>query len=660
MVEPMVLDRDEHIRVLMMRRLLIILGLLLAPFVGHESYSVGNVAHAGSMTLLHVGSNRVSPPVSTTAPVISGTATIGSTISSTTGVWTNSPTSYTYQWQRNGSNIGGATASTYLTVTADGGTSLTCIVTAVNAGGSVSATSNALSIAPAVLPPVNTTAPVISGTPTGGSTISSTTGVWTNSPTSYTYQWQRNGSNISGATASTYLTVSADGGTSLTDVVTAINASGSASATSNALSIAPNLITPVMSSVSLPSTGTASQYGGTTATTQNAANSISNNPSNRRVVLPFAGTIGNLHVHLANPNPGLTVTNHLGSLGLGIVTCNFATAPNNDCTSGVTQTVNSGTLFQYELDTTATWPGLSSQFSFTYTASNGQHAAIMGQAGAGGVSAGPVFYPIYGGTLNGTDSNVAALFCSVCGGQIHGWYAIPNGTEGASGAHFFALAINGVPSAVMTCTDAVSSSTGCCVNDQATPGTIDNNAACTTVSPITINPGDSISVQVGCASGTCGSIFPGFGIDFTPTTLNVVPVLSTSAGLSNPSWAGLYDVNMTTTSQFNYQMAPVNMTYSHLGMCGLAQFLTTATLKAVAQSGTTGNPPTTPGVGPSATISVSSGACTGANSSVYLSGVFDNVNTLPLTAGQTTDINVTRVGAVNSTIMKVFGAITVP
>jgi hypothetical protein len=108
-------------------------------------------------------------------------------------------------------------------------------------------------------------------------------------------------------------------------------------------------------------------------------------------------------------------------------------------------------------------------------------------------------------------------------------------------------------------------------------------------------------------------------------------------------------------------MAPVNMTYSHLGMCGFAQFLTTATLVAVAQSGVTGNQPTTPANAPTATISVNSGACTGANSSVYKSGVFDTSgNTLPLTAGQTTAINVTRVGAVNVTPMKFFGAITVP
>jgi hypothetical protein len=53
------------------------------------------------------------PPVNTVAPAVSGTATVGQTLSSTTGTWTGLPTpTFTYQWQRAGSNISGATSST--------------------------------------------------------------------------------------------------------------------------------------------------------------------------------------------------------------------------------------------------------------------------------------------------------------------------------------------------------------------------------------------------------------------------------------------------------------------------------------------------------------------------------------------------------------------
>ena len=85
--------------------------------------------------------------------------------------------------------------------------------------------------------PVNTGLPVISGTPAPGQTLSASNGTWANTPTSYAYQWKRDGVAISGATGSTYAVQSADSGTTLTVTVTASNAGGSASATSAGLAI---------------------------------------------------------------------------------------------------------------------------------------------------------------------------------------------------------------------------------------------------------------------------------------------------------------------------------------------------------------------------------------------------------------------------------------
>lgn len=87
------------------------------------------------------GGGNISPPVNSVLPVISGTPQMGQTLSVTNGTWSNSPTSYTYQWKRAGVDIGGATANTYASVSADMGTVITCTVTATNAGGSASATS---------------------------------------------------------------------------------------------------------------------------------------------------------------------------------------------------------------------------------------------------------------------------------------------------------------------------------------------------------------------------------------------------------------------------------------------------------------------------------------------------------------------------------------
>ena len=84
--------------------------------------------------------------------------------------------------------------------------------------------------------PFNTITPVISGTATVGSILTSTTGTWEGTaPITYTYQWLRNGVNISGATSSTYTLVSADIIQVLRCKVIATNSVGSVNALSNEL-----------------------------------------------------------------------------------------------------------------------------------------------------------------------------------------------------------------------------------------------------------------------------------------------------------------------------------------------------------------------------------------------------------------------------------------
>jgi hypothetical protein len=80
--------------------------------------------------------------------------------------------------------------------------------------------------------PVNTVAPAITGTAQEGQTLTCSTGTWSGSPT-YTYQWKRDGNNITSATNSTYTLVTADVGTSIKCTVTATNFTGSATADSN-------------------------------------------------------------------------------------------------------------------------------------------------------------------------------------------------------------------------------------------------------------------------------------------------------------------------------------------------------------------------------------------------------------------------------------------
>ena len=210
------------------------------------------------------------PPVNTSPPTITGTPQQGQTLTEVHGTWTNSPTSYAYQWLRcesNGSGcaaISGATAQTYVLAAADVGHTLKVQETASNPEGASSpATSSATAVVLA-LAPVNTLPPTITGTAQQGQTLTEVHGTWTNSPTSYAYQWLRcesNGSGcaaISGATAQTYVLAAADVGHTLKVQETASNPEGASSpATSSAtavvLALAPvNTLPPTI-------TGTAQQ-----------------------------------------------------------------------------------------------------------------------------------------------------------------------------------------------------------------------------------------------------------------------------------------------------------------------------------------------------------------------------------------------------------------
>ena len=187
-------------------------------------------------------------PTDTVAPVVSGAAEEGQTLTTSTGTWTGSPTSFGYQWEDCNSSgeacasISGATSSGYKLGSSDVGHRLRVQVTATNAGGSGKAVSEATGTVVAALPaaPTDTVAPVVSGAAEEGQTLTTSTGTWTGSPTSFGYQWEDCNSSgeacasISGATSSGYKLGSSDVGHRLRVQVTATNAGGSGKAVSEA------------------------------------------------------------------------------------------------------------------------------------------------------------------------------------------------------------------------------------------------------------------------------------------------------------------------------------------------------------------------------------------------------------------------------------------
>lgn len=82
-----------------------------------------------------------------------GQSVVGSALTAVSGSWGPSGVSFSYQWNRNGTAIPGATSKTYATTASDAGAALTVTVTGLEAGYSAaSATSDAVAVLAAATP----------------------------------------------------------------------------------------------------------------------------------------------------------------------------------------------------------------------------------------------------------------------------------------------------------------------------------------------------------------------------------------------------------------------------------------------------------------------------------------------------------------------------
>ena len=145
---------------------------------------------------------------------ISGTRTQGQTLTANiSDADGTTPGTFTYQWERNGRNISGATTKTYVLAQDDVGNPIRVIVNYTdNLGGSENVTSSATSS----IVNVNDVGVVeINGTATKGQTLTANVTDIDGEPVSINYQWMRNGSNIFGATAKTYILKQADVGSTI-------------------------------------------------------------------------------------------------------------------------------------------------------------------------------------------------------------------------------------------------------------------------------------------------------------------------------------------------------------------------------------------------------------------------------------------------------------
>lgn len=219
--------------------------VVLYPDSSHE----GPVPYSGTVRLYEQGSGELpgttlqrsfsvsaapAAPVITAGPlpqsVTEGAPATFSVAATGTGL--------AYQWQRNGSNITGATSATTASYTftpllVDSGAQFRAVVS--NGGGSVTSTAAALTVNPATVAPQITTQPQALNVPDGAPATFTVAATGT---APLQYQWRANGANVAGANGSSY-TISAaqqgDNGVQYTVVVS--NAAGSVTSTAALLTV---------------------------------------------------------------------------------------------------------------------------------------------------------------------------------------------------------------------------------------------------------------------------------------------------------------------------------------------------------------------------------------------------------------------------------------
>ena len=178
-----------------------------------------------------------------------------------------------------------------------------------------------------VFPPVNSTVPLVTGTNRAGMTLTaSTNGSWTNSPTSYTYQWMSSATsngiytNISGATASTYDLDASDVDRYIRLSVVASNGSGGGAA---ALSVSRGPISDFLTGVAPELSDPTPTSDGFTVDITNYSNVVSYAFGNFSSIFSFTATTSGGSASLTN---GVVTVTGLPANGSATVTVSASRA----------------------------------------------------------------------------------------------------------------------------------------------------------------------------------------------------------------------------------------------------------------------------------------------------------------------------------------------
>jgi len=347
-------------------------------FVVYATNSVGNSSNSGLSNQI----TTYSVPVNTVAPVVTGSATFGSTLTTSTGTWTGNPASFTYSyfWRQSGIQIIGAYSSSYTITRNDIGDStfISCEVRATNTGGTAYAFSNNIGPPITALVPGAPTIGTATATSSTTATVSFTAPASDGGSTIVNYFAVSTPGNITGfisQAGSGTITVSGlSAGTNYTFVVYAQNGAGNSPNSGSSNQITTSATVP-----GAPTIGTATATSATTATVSFTA--------------PASNGGATITSYTAVSSPG-GITGTLSQSGSGTITVNgltgatnytfvvYATnsagnspnsgssnqittytAPVNTVAPAVTGTARAGQTLSC---TTGTWTGNPASFSYSY------------------------------------------------------------------------------------------------------------------------------------------------------------------------------------------------------------------------------------------------------------------------------------------------------
>ena len=178
---------------------------------------------AGAQSIYGANTSTVTAPTITTPPA---NQTVNAGTNVTFSVAVSSSTAVTYQWWKDGVALSGATSATLSLANVSSASAGKYWVVVTNGTGSVTSAAATLTVKTPVVPPAIVSAPVGQTVAAGNQISLSVSASGSPSPT---FQWQKNGVNIAGATQATYVINAAAATDSGTYDVVITNAAGTVS-----------------------------------------------------------------------------------------------------------------------------------------------------------------------------------------------------------------------------------------------------------------------------------------------------------------------------------------------------------------------------------------------------------------------------------------------